>query len=82
MIQMRRHLIPSRKRSLGCHSDKDFLADTGSALGLGDTMLAGKCITVEATSDPETELGDKAGRVWWLTAKCCKGQVADLEFVL
>lgn len=60
---MRRNLIPSRKCSLGWHSNKDFLADRGFALGLGDTMLAGKCITVEAVSDTETELGDKAGRV-------------------
>ena len=63
MIQMRRNLIPSRKCSLGWHSNKDFLADMGFAPGLGDARLAGKCITLEAVSDPETELGEKAGRV-------------------
>lgn len=63
MIRMRRNLIPSRKCSLGWHSKKDFLADTGFAVGLGDARLADKCLTLEALSDPETELRDKAGKV-------------------
>lgn len=39
------------------------VADAGFALGLGPLKFPGKCITVEAASDPQRELRDEAGKV-------------------
>lgn len=39
------------------------MADSGFTLGLGPLKFPGKCLTVEAASDPQRELRDEAGKV-------------------